>query len=192
MKKVFTTGQVAKICRVAPRTVSKWLDPGRLRGYRIPGSQDRRIPREHLIRFLKEHGMPLGELEEEGWHKILIIGAEKLFIDRVKELLPDDEDYKYEVANSGFEAGIQAESFHPDTIVIDLAIGRSEALQIAANLLLNPHYEQILIVALASEDEAAPESLVNFGFSESFKKPFDIALLTERIQTLVEEKRANS
>ena len=63
MKKVFTTGQVAKICKVAPRTVSKWFDSGRLRGYRIPGSQDRRIPREQLIRFLKEHGMPLGELE---------------------------------------------------------------------------------------------------------------------------------
>ena len=41
MKKVFTTGQVAKICKVAPRTVSKWFDSGRLRGYRIPGSQDR-------------------------------------------------------------------------------------------------------------------------------------------------------
>ena len=127
MKKVFTTGQVAKICKVAPRTVSKWFDSGRLRGYRIPGSQDRRIPREHLIRFLKEHGMPLGELEEEGWHKILIIGAEQLFIDRVQELLPEDDDYKYEVAHSGFEAGIQAESFHPDTIIIDLAMGRSEA-----------------------------------------------------------------
>jgi excisionase family DNA binding protein len=48
MKKVFTTGQVAKICKVAPRTVSKWFDSGRLRGYRIPGSQDRRIPREQL------------------------------------------------------------------------------------------------------------------------------------------------
>ena len=130
MKKVFTTGQVAKICKVAPRTVRKWFDSGRLRGYRIPGSQDRRIPREHLIRFLKEHGMPLGELEEEEWHKILIIGAEKLFIDRVKELLPEDDDYKYELANSGFEAGIQAESFHPDTIIIDLALGRSEAIQI--------------------------------------------------------------
>ncbi len=192
MKKVFTTGQVAKICKVAPRTVSKWFDSGRLRGYRIPGSQDRRIPREHLIRFLKEHGMPLGELEEEGWHKILVIGAEKLFIDRLHEMLPEDEDYKYEVANSGFEAGIQAESFHPDTIIVDLAMGRSEGLTIAQNLRRNPAYEQTMIIALASEDEAAPETLVNYGFSESFKKPFDIALLAERIRTLVEEKRENS
>src|SRR5437667_465258 len=138
MKKVFTTGQVAKICKVAPRTVSKWFDSGRLKGYRIPGSQDRRIPREQLIKFLKEHGMPLGELEEEEWHKVLVIGAEKLFIDRLKEILPEDEDYKYEIANSGFEAGIQAESFHPDTIIIDLALGRTEAIQITANLRRRP------------------------------------------------------
>jgi two-component system response regulator RpaA len=189
MKKVFTTGQVAKICKVAPRTVSKWFDSGRLRGYRIPGSQDRRIPREQLIRFLKEHGMPLGELEEEEWHKILVIGAENLFIDRMKELLPEDDDYKYEVANSGFEAGIQAESFHPDTIVIDLALGRSESIQITQNLRRNAAYEGTMIVGLASEDEAAPEKLTEYGFSEIFKKPFDIALLGERIRTLAEQKR---
>ena len=40
MKKVFTTGQVAKICQVAARTVGKWFDTGKLRGYRIPGSQE--------------------------------------------------------------------------------------------------------------------------------------------------------
>jgi two-component system response regulator RpaA len=191
MKKVFTTGQVAKICKVAPRTVSKWFDSGRLRGYRIPGSQDRRIPREQLIRFLKEHGMPLGELEEEEWHKILVIGAERIFIDRLQELLPESDDFKYEIANSGFEAGIQAESFHPDTIVIDLSLGRSEAIQIAQNLRRNPQYETTQIIGLASEDEAAPEKLAEYGFSETFKKPFDIALLGERVRTLAEQKRDN-
>lgn len=68
MQQVFTTSEVALICKVAERTVNKWFDSGRLRGYRLPGTQDRRIPRDHLIRFLKEHGMPLGDLEkaEEG------------------------------------------------------------------------------------------------------------------------------
>jgi two-component system, OmpR family, response regulator RpaA len=192
MKKVFTTGQVAKICQVAPRTVSKWFDSGRLRGYRIPGSQDRRIPREALIRFLKENGMPMGNLEEESWHKMLVIGAERLFIDRLKELLPEDEDYKYEVAQSGFEAGTAAQSFHPDTIVIDLSMGRSEALLIAQNLRRIAQFESTFIIGLASEDEANPESLTTHGFNEAFKKPFDIALLAERIRTIVEEKRENS
>ena len=35
-KDVLTTGEVAKICNVASRTVSKWFDSGQLKGYRIP------------------------------------------------------------------------------------------------------------------------------------------------------------
>lgn len=189
MRKVFTTGQVAKLCKVAPRTVSKWFDSGRLEGYRIPSSKDRRIPREHLIRFLKEHGMPLGELEEEELHKILIIGAENAFIDRMYELFREADDYKLELAFSGFEAGVQAESFHPDTIIMDLAMGRREALHIAHNLRHNPSYEEAMIIALALEDEVSPETLVNYGFNEVFQKPFDIALLAERISHLAKKKR---
>lgn len=56
-RQVFTTGQIARICFVAPRTVSKWFDTGRLKGYRIPGSNDRRVRRKELIEFLKENGM---------------------------------------------------------------------------------------------------------------------------------------
>ena len=85
--KVFTTGQVAKICKVAPRTVSKWFDSGRLKGYRIPGSQDRRIPREYLIKFLKEHGMPLGDLEDEAMAKVLLVGQDQLLIENLKRHL---------------------------------------------------------------------------------------------------------
>ena len=189
MKKVFTTGQVAKICKVAPRTVSKWFDSGRLKGYRIPGSQDRRIPREQLIRFLKEHGMPLGELEEEEWHKVLLIGTEKLFNDRIKEILPEDDDFKFETANSGFEAGILAGSFHPDTIIIDLGLGPQRVDPDHRNLRKDEAYATTLIVGLASEDEAAPEQLAQYGFNDIFKKPFDLALLGEKIKSIADAKR---
>src|SRR5690349_23229696 len=111
--------------------------------------------------------MTLEQLEKEALHKILVKGADKLFIDRIKEILPESDDFKYELANSGFEAGIQAESFHPDTIIIDMAMGRSDALQIASNLRRNPQYEQTLIIALASEDEANPEGLTQFGDRKS-------------------------
>src|SRR5262249_59739218 len=135
------------------------------------------IPKEQLIRFLKENGMPLGGLEQEGWHKVLVVGAEGLFLDRIKELLPEDDDYKYEVAHSGFQAGQLASSFHPDTIIIDLAMGRSEALQIAQLLRRNGQFEETQIVALASEAEANPEGLNECGYTESFKQPFHIELL---------------
>ena len=60
-KNVFTTGEVAKICNVASRTVTKWFDNGLIKGYRIPGSRDRRIPVNELCKFMKEHGMPAPE-----------------------------------------------------------------------------------------------------------------------------------
>ena len=63
--KVYTTGQVARICKVAPRVVSKWFESGRLKGFMIPGTQERRIPRDYLIKFADEHGIPLHVLEEE-------------------------------------------------------------------------------------------------------------------------------
>jgi excisionase family DNA binding protein len=62
-KKVLTTGEVAKILKVAPRTVSKWFDAGKLKGYRLEGSNDRRIPIEALEAFCLEHNMPFKEGE---------------------------------------------------------------------------------------------------------------------------------
>ncbi len=189
MKKVFTTGQVAKICKVAPRTVSKWFDSGRLKGYRIPGSQDRRIPRDQLIRFLKEYGMPLGDLEEEELHKVLLIGTDKMFNDRIKDFMPESEEYKYEYASSGFQAGSLAHSFNPDSIIIDLSLGRSESIQITTNLRKIDAYTNTLIIGLAGEDEAEPEKLKEYGFDDIFKKPFDNQLLAERVKSLAASKR---
>ena len=187
MKTIFTTGQVAKICKVAPRTVSKWFDSGRLRGYRIPGSQDRRIPREHLIRFLKEHGMPLGELEDEAMGKILLVGAEAPIRSNLGDLM-SNEDFKIELARSGFEAGIQAESLHPDCVVIDFAMGRNDAIMIAQNLRRNSEYTETVLIGLLSDEDNA-SGFDRTVFNETFRKPFDSALLAERIRTLVGRKK---
>ena len=187
MKTIFTTGQVAKICKVAPRTVSKWFDSGRLRGYRIPGSQDRRIPREHLVRFLKEHGMPLGELEDEAVGKILLVGAESHIRSNLSKQIFGDA-FKLEFANSGFEAGIQAESLHPDCVVIDFVMGRNESLMIAQNLKKNTEYADTVLIGLLNDEDNA-SGFDRTVFNETFRKPFDSALLAERIRTLVGRKK---
>ena len=62
-KDIYTTGQVAQICKVAPRTVTKWFDSGQLKGYRIPGGRDRRIPAAELLKFMKAHNIPVECLE---------------------------------------------------------------------------------------------------------------------------------
>lgn len=59
VRKILTTGEAAKILQVAPRTVSKWCDSGRLPCEREAGSKNRLIDAEDLRRFMAENGVPI-------------------------------------------------------------------------------------------------------------------------------------
>jgi hypothetical protein len=58
-EKVLTTGKVAKMLKVAPRTVSKWCDNNRLVHYRVPYTKDRRILVRDLVSFLTTNSAPV-------------------------------------------------------------------------------------------------------------------------------------
>lgn len=63
--KTLTTGEVAKLLKVGPRTVSNWCDSGRLEAYRIPGrSHIRKISREQLEKFLTKYNLPAEDIEQ--------------------------------------------------------------------------------------------------------------------------------
>ena len=53
--RVYTTGQVAKIFTVNINTVIKWFDEGKLAGFRLPRSNERRIYRESVLEFMRAH-----------------------------------------------------------------------------------------------------------------------------------------
>src|SRR3990172_7029027 len=114
---ILTTGQVAKICNVAPRTVSKWFDSGQLRGYRIPGSKDRRIPLQHLIRFMKAHGIPLNGLDT-GHTRILLLDGDLELTTLLRQTLTEEAGYEVKTASGAFEAGGAPESFQPHLLVV--------------------------------------------------------------------------
>src|SRR5262245_66004916 len=72
MKTVFTTGEAAKVCKVSQQTIIRCFDNGQLKGFRVPGSRFRRIPREALYKFMKDNGIPTEALES-GKRKILLV-----------------------------------------------------------------------------------------------------------------------
>ena len=183
--KVFTTGQVAKICKVAPRTVSKWFDSGRLKGYRIPGSQDRRIPREYLIRFLKEHGMPLGDLEDEAMAKVLIVGQDQVLIENLKRELPAGPF----VQSRRWPPAVSKPASRPraSTPTASSSISRSagsKPCRFARICAATREYAETILIALLPDDGSST-SFDRSSINETFKKPFDAALLAERLRTLI-------
>lgn len=58
-KSVFTTGDVAKICKVSQQTVIRCFDSGELKGFKVPGSRFRRIPKAALETFMTDYGIPM-------------------------------------------------------------------------------------------------------------------------------------
>jgi hypothetical protein len=182
---VFTTGDVARICQVAPRTVSKWFDTGQLKGYRIPGSLDRRIPRDSLVAFMRSHGMPLGELSAKEAGRVLLIALneqESPMLQRDLQLT----GIEFQSAASVFEAGSVAASFKPQCVVIDSQIGVLEAGQMARILKANSPAGKMRTIVLVDPDTET-ERWQPGWFDDRFRRPFDSALLAVRIRSLSEE-----
>ena len=132
--------------------------------------------------------MPLGDLEDEAMAKVLIVAQDQVLIENLRRELPPEKAFKVAVAASGFEAGIQAESFHPDCIICDFSIGKVEALQICQNLKRNADFADTILIALLPDD-GSPMSFDRSSINETFKKPFDASLLAERLKTLIGSKK---
>lgn len=181
-----STGQIAKLCRVAPRTVSKWVDSGKLVGYRIPLSQDRRVPRANLIRFLKEHGIPLGHLEHADQYHTVAVGLVLDLRVHLSRLLPESERFFWQCPDSGLELGLLLSELMCDAMVIDLAGNRGEGLHTVRRLRTMPEYRRLEIVGIAAEDETA--DLLTEGFSMVYRRPFDVALLANWLRSLARVK----
>ena len=182
VKDVLTTGEVAKICNVAPRTVSKWFDSGALHGYRIPGSKDRRIPLNQLIRFMKQHGMPLNGLMT-GSSRVLIVDDEQDIVEVLEKILEDEAKYEVEVAKGGFAAGITADKFRPHVILIDMHLRDIDGREVAKQVKANPDLQLTKVVAMSGKmtDEES-KGLLAQGFDGFLRKPFHVRQVIESIE----------
>jgi excisionase family DNA binding protein len=120
MKSLFTTGEAAGICNISQQTIIRCFDSGRLDGFRIPGSRFRRIPRENLIKFMKDNGIPLDNLnvEKNGKIKVLIVDDDAEIVELMVDVLSRDGRFETQTAGSGYEAGLKTEQFHPDVIIL--------------------------------------------------------------------------
>jgi excisionase family DNA binding protein len=181
-KDVLTTGQVAQICSVAPRTVTKWFDSGQLRGYRIPGSRDRRIPACELLRFMKAHNIPTGMLEV-GKLKVLIIDDNHDNITSLASALGGRANYDVETACNGFDAGAVAHRFKPHAVLINLLSTGIDAQQLCKNIRANADLTGTKVIAFAenlSESETA--ALMRKGFDGVLSKNGDIGHIIKVIE----------
>ncbi len=181
-KEVLTTGEVAKICNVAPRTVSKWFDTGSLKGYRIPGSKDRRIPVGELVRFMKAHGIPLDGLSS-GRTRVLVVDADREVTDTLARVLAEQTNYEVHAANTAFEAGLECERFKPHVLLLDLHLNDGDSRRVADAVRTSDNLQMTRIVAMSGKlTDGQAHSLRSQGFDDFLKKPFQVRQVVSAIE----------
>ena len=181
-KDVLTTGDVAKICHVAPRTVSKWFDNGQLKGYRIPGSKDRRIPVSELIRFMKVHNMPTAELAV-GTIRILIADSDDHTASALADILQNKAGYEVRTARSSFETGAALQKFAPHVLLISLLSEEIDAGSVCQGIRKNEDLGITKIVAIANRlSDSESQALIQRGFDGYLPFSADATEVIHRIE----------
>ncbi len=184
-KQVFTTGEVADICKVSQQTVIRCFDSGRLNGFRVPGSRFRRIPRESLIAFMKSNQIPMDALET-GRKRVLVVDDDDAVIEMFNELLQRDGRFEVKTAATGYDAGIYTEQFRPDVILLDYKLPDINGNVVCRTIRSNPSYKHmriIIISGVADPDEVA--ELRAAGADEFIRKPFDINAVINRVADML-------
>ena len=186
MKTVFTTGEAADICKVSQQTIIRCFDSGRLKGFRVPGSRFRRIPREALILFMRDNGIPV-DLLESGKKKILVVDDDPEIVELFVDVLERDGRFEVRTAVSGYDAGMVTQEFNPDLIILDYMLPDINGNIVCQAIRSNPAFEHtkvIIVSGVVNQDEI--NDLLKAGADEFVKKPFNIEKLIERIGQLVE------
>lgn len=184
-KNVLTTGDVAKICHVAPRTVSKWFDNGQLRGYRIPGSKDRRIPVNELIRFMKVHNMPTKDLAV-GKIRILIADSNIKTASTLADILRNKAEYEVQIAQSNFETGSAIQKFTPHVLLISLMAEGIDATAICKGIREHEDLRTIKIIALVNQlSDSESAALLQKGFDGYVSYSADAVEVIKRIEEAI-------
>jgi excisionase family DNA binding protein len=192
MKTVFTTGEAAKVCKVSQQTIIRCFDNGQLKGFRVPGSRFRRIPREALYKFMRDNGIPTDALES-GKRKVLVVDDDMELVELIQRVLMDDGRFEVRTVNNGFDAGMMVKEYRPDLIVLDVMLPDINGKEVCQRVRSDANMEEVRILCISGmieEDKIADLKLA--GADDFLHKPFDLEELIDRMCAQLEMEPATA
>ena len=192
MKTVFTTGEAAKICKVSQQTIIRCFDSGQLKGFRVPGSRFRRIPREQLFAFMKDNGIPTDALES-GKRKVLIVDDDEELVELLVDVFDRDGRFEIKTANNGFDAGMLVKEFRPDLVVLDVMLPDINGKEVCQRVRSDSRLDDVQIICISGMVEADKVADLKLsGANDFIQKPFAVEKLIERACELMDIELATA
>lgn len=188
-KTVFTTGEAAKICKVSQQTIIRCFDNGSLKGFRVPGSRFRRIPRDQLYAFMKDNGIPTDALES-GKRKVLLVDDDVELVELMQDVFARDGRFDIKTANNGFDAGMMVLDFRPDLVVLDVMLPDINGREVCQRVRSDRSLESVKIMCISGMIEQDKiNDLRNAGANDFMNKPFSVDDLLQRCCEMLDMDR---
>jgi len=192
MKTVFTTGEAAKICKVSQQTIIRCFDNGQLKGFRVPGSRFRRIPREALYKFMRDNGIPTDALES-GKRKVLLVDDDAELVELMNKFLDEDGRFEVRIASNGFDAGLMVKEYRLDIIVLDVMLPDINGKEVCHRIRADATLEDVRILCISGMiEEDKVQELRLAGADKFLHKPFDVEELIDEMCALLEIEPAST
>jgi excisionase family DNA binding protein len=186
VKTVFTTGEAAKICKVSQQTIIRCFDSGQLKGFRVPGSRFRRIPRDQLFNFMRDNGIPTDSLES-GKRKVLVVDDDRDLVELIVDVLERDGRFETRTVNNGFDAGMMVKEYRPDLIVLDVMLPDINGKEVCQRVRNDSSLDEVKIICISGMvEEDKVSELKAAGANDFLQKPFDTERLIERLCALLD------
>ena len=186
VKTVFTTGEAAKICKVSQQTIIRCFDSGQLKGFRVPGSRFRRIPREQLFAFMKNNGIPTDALES-GKRKVLVVDDDRDLVELIVDVLERDGRFETRSVNNGFDAGMMVKEYKPDLIILDVMLQDINGKDVCIRVRNDSSLEEVKIICISGMvEEDKIKELKAAGANIFLGKHFEMDTLIEKMCGLLE------
>ncbi len=192
-EKFYSTFEVARICRVSPGSVTRWIKEGKLPASVTAGGHHRVTGRD-LQTLLKELKLPALSASEDTGNSmtakqssiaILVVDDEE----GICKLLEDElssRGYQVAAARSGAEGLKKIEKTFFQIAVCDVVMPEMNGIEfLAAVKLINPEIEVILMTGHA-DVEMAVEAMKK-GAYDFVQKPFNRAEFAHRIENALEK-----
>ncbi|HUS47410.1 MAG TPA: response regulator [Phycisphaerae bacterium] len=186
-KWVYTTGQAAEICKLSQQTIIRCFDSGQLEGFRVPGSRFRRIPRDKLVKFMKDNGIPMEGMDSDKI-RVLVVDDDPEIVDILVEYLRQDGRFDVRTAQTGYDAGVVTQQFQPDAVILDYMLPDINGNVVCRTIRENPDLADIRILIISGVvNQADVDRLMEAGADDFIKKPFNIENVVDRLVRLVRD-----
>ena len=185
--KTLTSGEIASYCDVNLRTVIRWIESGKLKGFKLPGRGNNRVLVEDFVEFLERHDMPIPDaLRGVASPSILIVDDEMPVAKSIQRVARRAGFDSY-IATGGFQAGIMLSQYEPKVMTLDLSMPGMDGYSVIEFTRDQSKYKDLKIVVISALDDISLERALEIGADATLQKPFsnhDLTSILEQFMSM--------